>query len=203
MSYCGLTAALKSSAGKQQRGPISKQRNHWLQSTLIEAAKLAPRWNPQLAALHAANWNADIATVHAGGGPQTRHLSAGRGQKRQSFQLRALGPDDKRRRKGHKKSKPLRRKNFKPPAIDRPFLANSGTGQRSSHPDAPYRLYRGRPANPNSYFVTDSASVPANGCLARLPPWPLATIAGCGCTSPCPYPSRPDSSKRKETSVSS
>jgi transposase len=53
MSYCGLTAALKSSAGKQQRGPISKQRNHWLQTTLIEAAKLAPRWNLQLAALHA------------------------------------------------------------------------------------------------------------------------------------------------------
>jgi transposase len=53
MSYCGLTAALKSSAGKQQRGPISKQRNHWLQTTLIEAAKLAPRWNAQLAALHA------------------------------------------------------------------------------------------------------------------------------------------------------
>jgi Transposase IS116/IS110/IS902 family len=50
---CGLTAALKSSAGKQQRGPISKQRNRWLQTTLIEAAKLAPRWNPQLAALHA------------------------------------------------------------------------------------------------------------------------------------------------------
>lgn len=53
MSYCGLTAALKSSAGKQQRGPISKQRNHWLQTTLIEAAKLAPRWNEQLAVLHA------------------------------------------------------------------------------------------------------------------------------------------------------
>ena len=52
MSYCGLTAALKSSAGKEQRGPISKQRNAWLQTTLIEAAKLAPRWNPQLAAVH-------------------------------------------------------------------------------------------------------------------------------------------------------
>src|SRR3984957_233896 len=52
-SYCGLTAAFRSSAGKQQRGPISKQRNAWLQSVLIEAAKLAPRWNPQLAALHA------------------------------------------------------------------------------------------------------------------------------------------------------
>jgi len=53
MSYCGLTAALQSSAGKQQRGPISKQRNSWLQTALIEAAKLAPRWNPQLAAVHA------------------------------------------------------------------------------------------------------------------------------------------------------
>ena len=53
MSYCGLTAALRSSADQQQRGPISKQRNHWLQTALIEAAKLAPRWNLQLAALHA------------------------------------------------------------------------------------------------------------------------------------------------------
>jgi transposase len=48
-----LTSALDSSADKQQRGPISKQRNAHLQTVLIEAAKLAPRWNPQLAALHA------------------------------------------------------------------------------------------------------------------------------------------------------
>jgi len=53
MSYCGLTTALRSSADKQQRGPLSKQRNGWLQTALIEAAKLAPRWNPQLASLHA------------------------------------------------------------------------------------------------------------------------------------------------------
>lgn len=53
LSYCGLTAALQSSADKQQRGPLSKQRNAHLQTTLIEAAKLAPRWNPQLAAVHA------------------------------------------------------------------------------------------------------------------------------------------------------
>jgi len=52
MSYCGLTSALKSSAGKEQRGPISKQRNAWLQTALIEAAKLAPHWNPQLAQVH-------------------------------------------------------------------------------------------------------------------------------------------------------
>src|ERR1035437_941690 len=52
VSYCGLTSALVSSADKQQRGPISKQRNAHLQTVLIEAAKVAPRWNPQLAAVH-------------------------------------------------------------------------------------------------------------------------------------------------------
>ncbi len=52
VSYCGLSSALVSSAGKQQRGPISKQRNAHLQTVLIEAAKLAPRWNRQLAELH-------------------------------------------------------------------------------------------------------------------------------------------------------
>jgi transposase len=49
ISYCGLTAALVSSADKQQRGPISRQRNAHLQTVLIEAAKLAPRtrsWPP-------------------------------------------------------------------------------------------------------------------------------------------------------------
>jgi transposase len=34
VSYCGLTAAFRSSAGKEQRGPISKQRNAWLQTVL-------------------------------------------------------------------------------------------------------------------------------------------------------------------------
>jgi transposase len=52
VSYCGLTSALNASADKQQRGPISKQRNAHLQTVLIEAAKLAPRWNRQLAEVH-------------------------------------------------------------------------------------------------------------------------------------------------------
>lgn len=51
-SYCGLTSALNSSAGKEIRSPISKQRNAHLQTMLIETAKLAPRWNKPLAALH-------------------------------------------------------------------------------------------------------------------------------------------------------
>jgi transposase len=52
ISYCGLCSAQDSSAGKDKRGPISKQRNKHLQHMLIEAAKLAPRWNPQLRAMH-------------------------------------------------------------------------------------------------------------------------------------------------------
>ena len=52
VSYCGLCSAQKESAGKKFRGPISKKRNKHLQTVLIEAAKLAPRWNPQLAEVH-------------------------------------------------------------------------------------------------------------------------------------------------------
>jgi transposase len=66
VSYCGLCSAQKQSAGKNQRGPLSKQRNKHLQSVLIEAAKLAPRWSPQLAAVHdreAARGNKNRATL--------------------------------------------------------------------------------------------------------------------------------------------
>jgi len=51
-SYCGLCSGQNSSAGKERRGPISKQRNKHLQTILVEAAKLAPRWNPRLAAVY-------------------------------------------------------------------------------------------------------------------------------------------------------
>jgi len=53
VSYCGLCARLDESAGKSKRGPLSKQRNRHLQRVLIEAAKLAPRFNEELARLHA------------------------------------------------------------------------------------------------------------------------------------------------------
>jgi transposase len=52
ISYCGLCGAEQSSGGKTQRSPISKQRNKHLQTTLIEAAKVAPRWNPELALVY-------------------------------------------------------------------------------------------------------------------------------------------------------
>jgi len=52
VSYCGLCSAEQSSAGKSQRTPISKQRNKHLQTTLIEAAKVAPRWHAEFALLY-------------------------------------------------------------------------------------------------------------------------------------------------------
>ena len=51
VSYRGLCARLNESAGKSKRGPLSKQRNPHPQHVLIEAAKLAPRWNEPLARL--------------------------------------------------------------------------------------------------------------------------------------------------------
>lgn len=52
ISYCGLCSCLVESAGKQKRTPISKQRNKYLQSMLIEIAKLGPRHNSQLAKVY-------------------------------------------------------------------------------------------------------------------------------------------------------
>ena len=53
ISYCGLCSTQIESAGKQRRNPISKKRNKYLQTILIEAAKIVPLWNPELAEVHA------------------------------------------------------------------------------------------------------------------------------------------------------
>jgi transposase len=52
VSYCGLCGDQHSSADRVQRTPLSKQRNKHLQTTLIEAAKMAPRYSPTLALLY-------------------------------------------------------------------------------------------------------------------------------------------------------
>ena len=54
ISYCGLRAAQRESAGVQKRGPISSQRNVFLPTTLIEAAHLAPSFNETLRAVYQA-----------------------------------------------------------------------------------------------------------------------------------------------------
>lgn len=52
ISYCGLCGAERSSGNTVQRTPLSKQRNKHLQTTLIEAAKMAPRNSAELAMLY-------------------------------------------------------------------------------------------------------------------------------------------------------
>lgn len=52
VSYCGLCSRQNESAGKQKRGPVSKKRNKHLQTILIEAANLAPRFNENFAAVY-------------------------------------------------------------------------------------------------------------------------------------------------------
>jgi transposase len=52
ISYCGLCSAERSSGESIQRTPLSKQRNRHLQTTLIEAAKMAPRNSPALAMIY-------------------------------------------------------------------------------------------------------------------------------------------------------
>ena len=52
ISYCGLCGDQQRSANTVQRTPLSKQRNKHLQTTLIEAAKMAPRYSPTLAMLY-------------------------------------------------------------------------------------------------------------------------------------------------------
>ena len=52
ISYCGLCSAERSSADKLIRMPISKQRNKHIQQVLVEAAKLAPRYNHELALVY-------------------------------------------------------------------------------------------------------------------------------------------------------
>src|SRR5258708_8858718 len=52
ISYCGLCGAENSSANIIKRTPLSKQRNKHLQTTLIEAAKMAPRNSVNLPMLY-------------------------------------------------------------------------------------------------------------------------------------------------------
>jgi len=52
VSFCGLCSGESQSGDKHYRTPLSKQRNKYLQSVLIEAAKVAPLWNPQLKEVH-------------------------------------------------------------------------------------------------------------------------------------------------------
>jgi transposase len=66
ISYCGLCGDEKRSAEKVARTPLSKQRNKHIQRVLVEAAKLAPRRNADLALVYEnakKKGNANLATL--------------------------------------------------------------------------------------------------------------------------------------------
>ncbi len=66
ISYCGLCGDEQKSADKTVRTPLSKKRNKHIQHVLVEAAKLAPRYDPALALLYAREkqkGNANRATL--------------------------------------------------------------------------------------------------------------------------------------------
>jgi transposase len=66
VSYCGLASALRESAGQQKRGPLSKQRNHHLQTVLIEVSKIATMSQGKLREIYdqaRAKGNANQATL--------------------------------------------------------------------------------------------------------------------------------------------
>jgi transposase len=52
ISYCGLCGDEKSSADKVMRTPLWKQRNKHIQRVLVEAAKLAPKLDHELALVY-------------------------------------------------------------------------------------------------------------------------------------------------------
>jgi transposase len=91
ISYCGLCGAEKSSGGTVQRTPLSKQRNKHLQTTLIEAAKMAPRYSPDLAMLYdreKQKGNANRATLAVARKLVTYLMAVDRGQR--NFQVANL-----------------------------------------------------------------------------------------------------------------
>jgi hypothetical protein len=96
VSYCGLSSALVSSADKQRRGPISKQRNAHLQTVLIEAAKLAPRWKSAVGGpARAGDGPRAPQSGHAVSGSQTGGVSAGGGRERETVSDSNSGGDGK------------------------------------------------------------------------------------------------------------
>src|SRR2546428_1230124 len=84
ISYCGLCGDEKSSADKVMRTPLSKQRNKHIQRVLVEAAKLAPRQNHDLALVYEREkqkGNANRATLAVARKMVAYLLAVARGQR--------------------------------------------------------------------------------------------------------------------------
>src|ERR1017187_8175591 len=84
ISYCGLCGEEKSSGDKVMRTPLSKQRNKHIQRVLVEAAKLAPRQDHDLAQVYETEkqkGNANRATLAVPGKMVAYLLAVDRAQR--------------------------------------------------------------------------------------------------------------------------
>jgi hypothetical protein len=178
ISYCGLCGDEKSSADKVTRTPLSKQRNKHIQRVLVEAAKLAPRQDHNLALVYekrnsrgmpigrhwpqlgkwwriCSPWIADNATSHRSQIPETRRLQ----------------------------NRILRAKNNRITQRADCQVLRLPTERRRSNSRGSLRIVSGLAENTHSIFCDDpQGSETVNGCpvLRRQEPSPRGTRASCG-----------------------
>ena len=143
-SASGLCSAQHESGGKERRAPLSKERNPYLQSILIEVAKLAPSKYLHLGKRTPSRPCSGIQPQprDAGRGPQTGRLSLVRRQVRKTLRgsgLKYIGFSCRRI----------------PPRND---------WAKEEIPDAPYSCF-GCGGSPKRKHRTGPHGVSANGCL--------------------------------------
>ena len=174
VSYCGLCGAEDSSAGKQKRTPISKQRNKHLQTVLIEAAKLALRYNPELALLYEQEkkkGNCNRATL-AVAGNWSPTCSRSIGGKPGSYDNQ---PPRRLLRSRHRQLAAEKRSNCRRAQPARPCPSGAGRRKATSRGLHAACFEAGRGTQTQS-SVRVQAPQTANGCPVRLfLPGPLPT----------------------------
>ena len=158
ISYCGLCGAEKSSGNTVQRTPLSKQRNKHLQTTLIEAAKMAPRNSPELAMLYdkeKQKGNANRATLAVARKLVAYLMAVDRGQR--NFQV--VETRTSLRRRGSEQGGFLRR-------VACQVLPLIRLGEGAQAPDAPVDKFRDWQETQTQSSGRDHSRVrPANGSL--------------------------------------
>jgi|GEM_PF-370656 len=178
ISYCGLCGEEKSSADKVLRTPLSKQRNKHIQRVLVEAAKLAPRQDHDLALVYETEkQERECQSSDSGRSSKDGRVSARRRSRRTGLRARR-----KLRESGGLETSAWGR-------TQRSHSAQAArscrlpTERRRSNSRGSLRIVSGLAASTDSIFC-DGLQGPetANGCpvLRRQEPLPRGTSASCG-----------------------
>ncbi len=177
ISYCGLCGAEKSSAEKVMRTPLSKQRNKHIQHVLVEAAKLAPRQNHELALVHEKEMqkgNRNRATLAVARKMVAYLLAVDRGQREFVASEEQQRGGLNRRAVGEKKQQDYTARRLPGPAFCR-------LSDGDQTPEAPLELFRDWQRTQTQSSVKAKGPETANRCLVlrRQEPPPRGTRASC------------------------